>query len=113
MRVYGLTLLLRDDAAAIERYKEHHRQVWPEVTGRIKEAGIQTMRIFLLGRRLFMYVEADDQFDPARDFARINEAPRSREWDVLMRTMQERVPEAQPGEWWALMAQVFDLGVGR
>ncbi len=112
MRIYGLTLLLRDDATAIERYKEYHRQVWPEVTARIKEVGIRAMRIFLLGRRLFMYIEAEDHFEPSRDFARINEAPRSQEWDILMRTMQEQVPEAGAGEWWALMEQVFDLGVG-
>ena len=109
MKVYGLTLLLRDDPAAIERYKEYHRHVWPEVTAHIRECGIRTMRIFLLQRRLFMYIETDDAFDPAIDFARINEAPKSQEWDVVMRSLQELAPEAAPGEWWALMEQVFDL----
>lgn len=83
--------------------------VWPEVTARLREVGITPVRIYLLGRRLFMYMEADNAFDPATDFARINDDPRSREWDELMRTMQERVPEAAVGEWWATMEQVFDL----
>ena len=109
MKVYGLTLLLRDDPATIERYKEYHRHVWPEVTARIHECGIRTMRIFLLQRRMFMYIETDDTFDPATDFARINEAPRSQEWDTIMRSLQELAPEAASGEWWALMEQVFDL----
>ena len=109
MKVYGLTLLLRDDPAAIERYKEYHRHVWPEVTARIRECGIRTMRIFLLQRRMFMYIETDDTFNPAIDFDRINEAPKSQEWDVVMRSLQELAPEAAPGEWWALMEQVFDL----
>jgi L-rhamnose mutarotase len=109
MKVYGLTLLLRDDPAAIERYKEYHRHVWPEVTARIRECGIRTMRIFLLQRRMFMYIETDDAFDPATDFPRINEAPKSQEWDVIMRSLQELAPEAASGEWWALMEQVFDL----
>ena len=109
MKVYGLTLMLRDDPAAIARYKEYHRQVWPEVAANIRAHGIRAMRIFLLGRRMFMYVEAEDSFEPRRDFPRINEAPRSREWDDLMRTLQERAPEAAPGEWWALMEQVFEL----
>ena len=109
MKVFGLTLLLRDDPAAIERYKTYHRQVWPEVTARIRECGIRTMRIFLLQRRMFMYIETNDAFDPAVDFARINEAPKSQEWDTLMRSLQELAPEAAPGEWWALMEQVFDL----
>jgi len=109
MQRFGRTLQLVDDTALIERYKEHHRAVWPEVTARLRDVGITQMRIYLLGRRLFMYVEADDGFDPATDFARINDDPRSREWDQLMRTMQERVTEAAAGEWWAALEQVFDL----
>ena len=109
MQSFGRTLLLVDDPALIERYREHHRAVWPEVTARLREVGITQMRIYLLGRRLFMYMEAADGFDPATDFARINDDTRSQEWDQLMRTMQERVPEAADGEWWAAMEQVFDL----
>jgi hypothetical protein len=30
-----------------------------------------------------------------------------------MHTMQERVPEAKPSEWWAMMELVFDLNWGR
>lgn len=109
MRSYGLTLQLRDDPEAIARYKEHHQRVWPGVVARLRAVGVTEMKIFLTVRRLFMYIETDDQFDPARDFARINEDPISQEWDVLMRGLQERVPEARDGEWWALMEQVFDL----
>ncbi|TMF28638.1 MAG: L-rhamnose mutarotase, partial [Chloroflexi bacterium] len=74
-----------------------------------KEIGIIEMKIFLIGRRLFMYMEAVDGFDPDRDFPKLNELPRYREWDVLMSSMQERVPEAREGEWWAAMEEVFDL----
>ncbi len=109
MKAFGLTLMLRDDPAAIERYKEYHRHVWPEVKARIRACGIREMRIFLLQRRMFMYIKTEDAFDPATDFARINEAPRSLEWDTVMRSLQELAPEAGPGEWWALMEQVFDL----
>lgn len=109
LKTFGLTLQLKDDPELITRYKEHHRHVWPEVTARIKEAGIHVMRIYLIGRRLFMYIETEDSFNPATHFSWINEAPKSQEWDVLMRTMQELAPEARPGEWWALMEQVFDL----
>lgn len=109
MKTFGLTLQLKNDPELIARYKEHHRHVWPEVSARIREAGIHTMRIYLIGRRLFMYIETEDSFDPATSFAWIDEAPKSREWDTLMRTMQELAPEARPGEWWALMEQVFDL----
>jgi len=109
MQSYGLTLLLKDDADVIDRYKRYHREAWPEVIARLKEIGIIEMKIFLLGRRLFMYMEAVDGFDPDRDFPKLNELPRYREWDVLMSSMQERVPEAREGEWWAAMEEVFDL----
>lgn len=109
MKVYGLTLLLQDDPAKIAAYKQHHQAVWPEVTARIRQFGIREMQIFLLGRRMFMYIETEDSFDPKRDFARINEGARSLEWDNLMRELQERAPEAQPHEWWGEMEHVFDL----
>ncbi len=109
MQSYGLTLLLRDDLAAIERYKQHHRQVWPEVAACLRRIGVREMRIYLLGRRLFMYLEAADGFDPDADFPRANTDPRYQEWDELMRTLQEKAPEAGPGGWWAAMEEVFDL----
>ena len=57
-----------------------------------------------------MAIETVDDFDPAHDFPRHLEMhPRCREWDVLMRNFQERVPEAKPDEWWATMEQVFEL----
>jgi len=109
MKCYGLTLCLRDDPDAIAAYVRYHQAVWPQVCARLREVGIRTMRIFLRGRRLFMYVEADDTFDLARDFPRVNEDPVSAEWNRLMATLQERAPEANPDEWWAPMELVFDL----
>ena len=109
MKAYGLTLCLRDDPEKIAAYVAHHRAVWPGVVARLREVGVREMRIFLRGRRLFMYVEADDAFEPRRDFARVNEDPVSAEWNALMATLQERVPEADPDEWWAPMEEVFSL----
>ena len=109
MQRYGLTLMLRDDDEVVDRYKEYHRKVWPEVLSRLREAGITDMRIYLLGRRMFMYMEAVDGFSPERDFPELTQDPRYREWDELMRTLQERAPEARADEWWAPMEEVFDL----
>ena len=109
MQTFGLTLMLKDDEEIIERYREYHRNAWPEVIARLREVGILQMRIYLLGRRMFMYMEANDGFEPSRDLPKLTEVPRYREWDELMRTLQQRVPEAKPGEWWAAMEEVFDL----
>ena len=109
MQSYGMTLMLKDDDEIVERYKEYHRNAWPEVIARLREIGITEMRIYLLGRRMFMYMEAVDGFSPKRDFPKLSELPRYREWDELMRTLQERAPEARAEDWWAPMEEVFDL----
>jgi len=110
MRSFGLALDLRDDPALITRYRKEHEAAWPAVLRRLREIGVTEMKIFLLGRHLFMYCEAVDGFDPERDFPRALDDPEYRKWDELMRTMQERVPEAKANEWWAAMQLVFDLG---
>jgi len=110
VKVYGLTLNLQDDPRTIEQYKHYHRHPWPEPLQGLKAVGILDMKIFLLGRRMFMYMTAEDGFEPDRDFPRyMAQNPKAREWDELMRTFQEKVPEAREGEWWALMEKVFDL----
>jgi L-rhamnose mutarotase len=86
----------------------HHRAVWPEVADGLRAAGIRGMRIWRGGTRLFMVVETDDGFDPARyqDYA---SSPRAKEWDELMRSFQRPAPFAKPGEWWTQLEEVFDL----
>jgi len=105
---FGLTLNLQDDAEKVAAYRRYHQNVWPEVTARLRACGIERMQIFLRGRRMFMYITTADDFDPARDFARVNEDPTSARWNALMADLQARAPEAEPDEWWALMEQVFD-----
>jgi len=109
MKSFGQTLNLRDDSEIIEKYKAYHRAVWPEVVESLKRIGITKMKIFLHGRRMFMYIETGDDFDVARDFPRYMDSPRAKEWDELMCTFQERVPGAKPGEWWSAMEEVYDL----
>ena len=110
MKCFGLTLNLRDDPQVIERYKAYHRAVWPELLERAREQGILKSRIFLLGSRLFMYVETTDDFELSRALVpAAEEDPRVREWDDIMRGLQERVPEARSDEWWAEMELVHEL----
>lgn len=110
MKVYAMTLNLKDDAGIIEQYKAHHRNPWPEPLEGLGRVGVEDMKIFLLGRRMFMFLTTTDSFDLSVDFARyVEQNPKAAEWDALMRTFQEPVPEAPEGEWWAVMEQVFDL----
>jgi L-rhamnose mutarotase len=110
MKTYAQTLDLKDGPDVISTYDEHHRAVWPEVQRGLRDIGIERMRIWRLGQRLFMLMETIDAFDPDRDFARyIAGDPRIREWQELMASLQQPAPGAQPGELWANMQLVFEL----
>lgn len=103
MKEYALTINLKNDPDLIEQYKEYHRNPWPEVIEGLKARGVTKMKIYLLGRRMFMLMETLDEVEPRRDL------PRTSEWQELMNRFQERVPEAKPGEHWAAMEKVFDF----
>ncbi len=110
MKSLAMTLDLIDDREAIAKYKECHRQVWPEVISGLRSIGVARMKIFLLGTRMFMYLEVPDGFNPATDFQSYTESsPGAKEWDELMRNFQTRLPESKDGEWWAAMEEVFDI----
>ena len=109
MRSFAMTLGLTNDPDLIARYREYHRNVWPEVTSGLRSIGIAKMKIFLLGTTMFMYLEAPDDFDLATDFANYQNSEKAAQWDAMMRDFQERVPDAAEGEWWAGMEEVFDI----
>ena len=110
MKRYVLTVDLRDDPDAIAAYREHHRRVWPEVVESLRAVGVRHMDIHQLGRRLVMVVVMEDGLDITRAFARhAASSPRVAEWERLMKSLQEPVEGAQPGESWALMDEVYRL----
>jgi L-rhamnose mutarotase len=110
MNRHVLTVNLKDDPVAIAAYRHHHARVWPEVVESLRRAGIRELDIHLLGRRLIMIVELEDGLDLNRAFATHNaSSARVAEWEALMRTLQEPVASARPGEWWAVMEPVFHL----
>ena len=57
-----LTLDLKDDAAAIAEYKRYHVKIWPEVKKSLLDAGVLDMEIYLLGTRMFMIMDVDNEF---------------------------------------------------
>ena len=109
MRRYCLTLDLKDDPKLIAEYKRHHERIWPEVKAGLYDAGILEMEIYLLGTRMFMIMEVNDAFS----FAAMKKADQAnakvQEWEQLMDTFQQRLPQAQAGEKWLLMEKVFQL----
>ena len=98
MRRYCLTLDLKDDPKLIAEYKRYHQKIWPEITQSIKDSGIEDMEIYLLGTRMFMVMEVNEDFSfHAKAYAdRLN--PKVQELEKLMWTLQKPLAEAKPGE---------------
>lgn len=110
MSRHVLAIDLKDDAGAIAEYRAHHRRVWPEVVQSLRRAGIKDMSIHILGRRLIMIVDTQDNLDYMRIFAaHVASDPRVIEWETLMKRFQQPAPGAAPGEWWTAMEPLFDL----
>ena len=109
MPIYALTLDLKDDQRLIAEYLDHHRHIWPDVLDALLGTGIQDIKIYLAGRRLFMVMTAPDGFDPEASFADYRKNPVAERWDDLMKTYQEKLPEAGPDQWWMPLSPVFDF----
>jgi len=111
MKRFAQTVLLKDDPEILRRYEAYHANPWPEVVEGTIRCGVRRVFIYHFGRQLFMFIEAEDTFDMARDMPQYMENPRAREWDELMRTFQEPVPGAPPGSTWVEMKDIYALTV--
>lgn len=109
MRRYCLALDLKNEEAAISEYKRYHQKIWPEIRDSIFAAGIHDMEIYLLGQRLFMIMEVADDFSFANKAAADAANPKVQEWETLMESFQQPLPESRPGQKWVLMERVFSL----
>ncbi len=109
MKKYCLALDLIDDPELIAEYEKYHQNVWPEVKQSILDSGIINMEIYRVQNRLFMIIEADENFS----FKAKNEAdknnPKVQEWEQLMWKFQQQLPHSNPGEKWQLMDKIFSL----
>ena len=67
-------------------YIRAHREIWPEITRGLKEAGCREMSIFMRGDSMFLYALIDD----IEAFNRIRAAdPFYHKWDDWMHTLLE------------------------
>lgn len=108
-RRYCLTLDLKNDPALIAEYKRYHKKIWPEIMQSILSAGIEDMEIYLLGARMFMIMEVNENFSfEAKARADLAD-PKVRKWEELMWKFQQPLPESKPGEKWLLMERIFAL----
>lgn len=108
-RRHCLTLDLKDDPQLITEYRQHHLHVWPEITASLKASGIENSEIYLLGTRMVMILEVNDDFSFEVKAQADQADPKVREWEELMWTFQKPLPQAKPGEKWLLMEKIYQL----
>src|SRR5713226_2926832 len=108
-RRHCLTLDLKDDPQLIDEYKRYHQRIWPEITASLKQSGIEDAEIYLLGTRMFMILEVNDEFSFEAKARADQENLKVREWEELMWRFQRAMPQAEPGEKWLLMERIFKL----
>jgi L-rhamnose mutarotase len=111
MQRFALTVDLKDDPAAIAAYEAYHRAVWPEILDSLRASGVEDLRIYRLGNRLFMLLEANDAFTFEQKAALDEANPKVQEWEQLMWQFQQALPQTPPGQkWlWLRMEEIFAL----
>ena len=109
MKRYCLALDLKEDPKLIAEYEAHHKNVWPEIIKSIKVAGIGVLEIYRTGNRMFMIIEANEDFSFEKKAALDTNNAKVQEWEKLMWTFQQALPWAKPGEKWILMEKIFGL----
>ncbi len=111
MKRYTLALDLKDDPELIAEYEQWHRQEngWPEIKKSIEDADITNMEIYRTGNRLFMIIEAEDNFSFERKSNMDASNPKVQEWERLMRKFQQPLAWAKEGEKWIIMNKIFQL----
>jgi L-rhamnose mutarotase len=106
---FCLTLDLKNDPALIAEYKRYHQKLWPEITKSIKDSGIEDMEIYLVGTRMFMIMEVNEQFSFETKAQTDKTNPKVQEWENLMWKFQQSLPDSKSGEKWLRMERIFKL----
>ena len=109
MKRYCLALDLKEDTKLIAEYENYHKNVWPEIINSIKESGIEVLDIYRTGNRMFMIIEAKDDFSFEKKAAMDTANPKVWEWEKLMWKFQQALPWAKTGEKWIIMDKIFSL----
>lgn len=104
-----LALDLKDDPALMAEYKAYHKDVWPAIIKSIKDAGITVLDIYNVGNRMFMIIEADEDFSFEKKSAMDVGNTTVQDWEALMWKFQQALPWAAPGQKWMLMEKIFQL----
>jgi len=108
-RRFCFALDLKNDPALIAEYKKYHEKIWPEITQSLKGSGVEDLAIYLLGTRMFMIMEVDENFSFDKKAKADERDPKVQAWEQRMWRFQQVLQEAKPGEKWLRMERIFKL----
>jgi L-rhamnose mutarotase len=106
---FCLSVDLKEDNVLINEYEKLHEKIPETIKESILAAGIKSMEIFRTGNRLFMIIEADENFSFEKKSAMDKNNADVQAWENLMWKYQQALPWAKPGEKWVLMDKIFSL----
>jgi len=109
MKRFCLALDLKEDTKLIAEYENYHKNVWPEIIKSIKGSGIEVLDIYRTGNRMFMIIEANEDFSFEKKATLDAKNSKVQEWENLMWKFQQALPWAKTGEKWILMDKIFEL----
>ena len=72
----------------LEAYKEHHRNIWPELEAVYRKAGFTSLSCFLHDNLLLIYLEYDEALYPAAS-AWLDTNDVQVKWQALMKPMAD------------------------
>jgi len=109
MKRFAMTCMLKDEPGVIEKYERYHASPWPAIVEGNKRAGVKRVFIYRIQRRLFLFMETNDNFDLKTAGTKQLADPKAKEWDELMSTFQTNVPEAPKDTTWVEMKEIHAL----
>lgn len=106
MKRIGFILKVKPDM--IEEYKEHHKNVWPEMLDALRRTGWHNYSLFMRGDgMLFGYFETPDNFQAA--LAGMSKEDVNAKWQELMAPYFEALEGSRPDESMQELEEVFHL----
>src|SRR5882672_4171197 len=91
-RRFCFALDLKDDPALIAEYRKYHETTWPEITRSLKNSGIEDLEIYLIGTRMFMIMEVDQNFSFEKKAEADAQDPKVQAWSNSCGDSSKRCP---------------------
>ena len=104
MRRYGSVIKVKPEK--LQEYKDLHAAVWSDVQVMIMACNIRNYSIYYKDGFLFSYFEYVGN-DYERDMAKMAADPATQRWWDECMPCQELLDTRVPGDWWAVMEDVF------